>query len=400
MNNLPEPIQQQIAVAQISDLSMAESIASNFAPFMEEVQEQIELLKPLEMGNPEHVEVARRISIDLGRIRSRKDAIKKEQKDHYLKVGRFIDALSNTVEGMITLTQDEAKEHAKYFDNLEKQRIEKLKQDRIELISPYMESHPVGLELLNEETFQIMLSGAKATHAQKLEAIRIAEEQRIEKEKIEKLHHERREMMLPIRQFWPTEDKNPDFGSMSQKDFKKFMADTKKASDLYNEEQARIKAENERLRAEAEERAKAEKERIAREEAKREEESRILNLQHQRDRMLLRVNAHVGDEIISALGAMSEEDFQEIYAPAKQKYNELVAEQNRILHEQRVAEEQKKKLESASDKEKLLALIDDVKIDTVTTSTETGLEVQTELVRKLDAYKFWAKKLINEAWTV
>jgi len=396
MNNLPEPIQQQIAVAQISDLSMAESIASNFAPFMEEVQEQIELLKPLEMGNPEHVEVARRISIDLGRIRSRKDAIKKEQKDHYLKVGRFIDALSNTVEGMITLTQDEAKEHAKYFDNLEKQRIEKLKQDRIELISPYMESHPVGLELLNEETFQIMLSGAKATHAQKLEAIRIAEEQRIEKEKIEKLHHERREMMLPIRQFWPTEDKNPDFGSMSQKDFKKFMADTKKASDLYNEEQARIKAENERLRAEAEERAKAEKERIAREEAKREEESRILNLQHQRDRMLLRVNAHVGDEIISALGAMSEEDFQEIYAPAKQKYNELVAEQNRILHEQRVAEEQKKKLESASDKEKLLALIDDVKIDTVTTSTEEGLHVHTELVRKLDAYKNWARKIIND----
>jgi len=398
MNNLPEPIQQQIAVAQISDLSMAESIASNFAPFMGEVQEQIELLKPLELGDPEHVEVARRISIDLGKIRSRKDAVKKEQKEYYLKVGRFIDALSNTVEGMITLTQDESKEHAKYFENLEKQRLEKLKADRLALISPYMETPPLGLDLINEDTFQIMLLGAKKSHEDRMEAERMAEESRIEAERIKKLHHERRELMLPVYQFWPGVEKNPDFGLMTNKEFLKFQSEASKSKDAYDQEQIRIKADNDRLRAEAEERERLEKERIAKEEAKRAEEARILNLQHDRDKMLVRVNAHIGDEVLDSLGLMSEEEFQGLYLPYKQKYDDLVAEQNRKLQEQLKAEEEKKRLENASDKEKLLALIDLIKIDTVTTSTIEGLTIQAELAKKLDGYKIWAKKLINESW--
>ena len=398
MNNLPEPIQQQIAVAQISDLSMAESIASNFVPFMGEVQEQIELLKPLEMGNPEHVEIAKRVSIDLGRIRSRKDAVKKEQKDYYLKVGRFIDALSNTVEGMITLTQDEAKEHAKYFENLEKQRLEKLKADRLALISPYMENPPLGLDLISEDTFQIMLTGAKKSYEDRIEAARIAEEVRLERLRIEELHHERRELMLPVYQFWPGENKNPDFGNMTEKDFKKFVSDSKKRKDLHDEEQNRIRVENERLKAEAEEREKAERERIAAEEAKRVEEARIMNLQHQREKMLIRVNAHIGEEIVLVLGTMSEEDFLEIYTPAKTKYDELVAEHNRKIQEQQQEAERKKALESSSDKEKLVAMVDAISITTITTTTEEGLLVQAELVKKLDAYKIWAKKLINESW--
>jgi len=398
MNNLPEPIQQQIAVAQISDLSMAESIASNFVPFMGEVQEQIELLKPLEMGNPEHVEIAKRVSIDLGRIRSRKDAVKKEQKDYYLKVGRFIDALSNTVEGMITLTQDEAKEHAKYFENLEKQRLEKLKADRLALISPYMENPPLGLDLISEDTFQIMLTGAKKSYEDRIEAARIAEEVRLERLRIEELHHERRELMLPVYQFWPGENKNPDFGNMTEKDFKKFVSDSKKRKSLHDEEQNRIRIENERLKAEAEEREKAERERIAAEEAKRVEEARIMNLQHQREKMLIRVNAHVGEEIVLVLGTMSEEDFLEIYTPAKTKYDELVAEHNRKIQEQQQEAERKKALESSSDKEKLVAMVDAISITTITTTTEEGLLVQAELVKKLDAYKIWAKKLINESW--
>jgi hypothetical protein len=396
MSNLPEPIQQQIAVAQISDLSMAESIASNFAPFMGEVQEQIDLLKPLQKGNPEHVEIARRISIDLGRIRSRKDAVKKEQKDYYLKVGRFIDALSNTVEGMITLTQDEAKEHAKYFENLEKQRLEKLREERLALISPYMENPPLGLDLINEDTFHIMLTGAKKAHEDRIEAERIAEELRLEKERIEKLHHERRELMLPIYQFWPGSEKNPDFGNISDKEFKKFMSDAKKSKEIYDQEQARIREENDRLKAEAEERDRIEKERIEREEAERAEQARILNLQHERYKMLTRVDAFIGDEIYNSLGTMSEEDFQDLYLPYKKKYDELVAEQNRKLQEQKEEEERKKALESASDKEKLLALINDVKISTITTSTEEGLHVHIELVRKLDAYKNWARKIISD----
>jgi hypothetical protein len=398
MNNLPEPIQQQIAVAQISDLSMAESIASSFVPFMGEVQEQIELLKPLEMGNPEHVEIARRVSIDLGRIRSRKDTVKKEQKDYYLKVGRFIDALSNTVEGMITLTQDEAKEHAKYFENLEKQRIEKLKQDRIELISPYMESQPVGLELINEETFQIMLAGAKKAFEDRIKAKKIAEEQREKQEKKNKLYNVRKEIALPLKEFWDADEKDLLFGDWSQKKFYDFIDKAREAKSLHDEEQAKIKAENARLKAEAEEREKAERERMAAEEAKRAEEARILNLQHDREKMLIRVNAYIGDEIVSALGTMSEEDFLEIYTPAKAKYDELVAEQNRKLQEQIEEQERKKALESASDKEKLMVMIDAIRINTVTTSTTEGLAVHIELVKKLDAYKIWAKKLINESW--
>ena len=123
-----------------------------------------------------------------------------------------------------------------------------------------------------------------------------------------------------------------------------------------------------------------------------------MNLQHQREKMLIRVNAHIGEEIVLVLGTMSEEDFLEIYTPAKTKYDELVAEHNRKIQEQQQEAERKKALESSSDKEKLVAMVDAISITTVTTTTEEGLLVQAELVKKLDAYKIWAKKLINESW--
>ena len=263
---LPVKIQEQIQISEIKDMNLAESIASNFVPFLEEITELTDKLKGLELGNSEHAAIAKRVNIDLGKIRSRKDAVKKEQKDYYLKVSRFIDSIANVNEGLIALGQEEAQRHSKYFERMEAERIAKLKAERNEKMSQYSEVELPNLELLDEATFEKMLENYRVAHEARIKAEKEAEEQRLEQERQEAarqdLLRKRKDEILPWYIYVSDILKDEysltvsDIADISEEQYQEILSKAKQTKSDHEAEQERVRIENERLRKEAEEKEK------------------------------------------------------------------------------------------------------------------------------------------------
>jgi len=113
---------KEVVIASKIELTKAESIAANYSPILAEVQEQMTIVKTLVKGEAAHVDKAKRVRIDLGRIASKAANQKKIDKEDLLLQTRFIDALFNTVEGAARITQGEAKEIEEYFEKQEAER--------------------------------------------------------------------------------------------------------------------------------------------------------------------------------------------------------------------------------------------------------------------------------------
>lgn len=165
----------------------------------------------------------------------------KTNKEFFLTGGRFVDAIKNKENAINEEMEAKLLKAEKHFETLEKERLEKIQNERVSLLSQYVEdAHLNNLSSMEPDVWEAYLSTKKKAHLERLEAERKAEEERQAK-----LEAERKE-------------------------------------------QERIRKENERLKAEAEEREKKireeeekrqaeEAKRIAKEKAerqKREEEAR------------------------------------------------------------------------------------------------------------------------------
>lgn len=171
----------------LANSDTATTLMSKYTPFMAEVLEKVEALKVLKKEDAQDCASAKRIALDIGKICSRLETQKKEDKAEYVVVTKFIDGLFNSVEGLARMTQAEAKQISDYFENLEKARLTKLQEDRATLVIPFLpEGTPVSPDLCNmsEEMFATFLLGYEAKFN---EAKKVAEEQsRLKKEEDEK----------------------------------------------------------------------------------------------------------------------------------------------------------------------------------------------------------------------
>ena len=109
----------------------------------------------------------------------------KTNKAFYLAGGRFVDAIKN--KEVLENEQMESKllEAEKYFENLEKERLNTLRLERERLLSPYVETLPNDLSSLEQDVFDSFLETKKKAFADNIEADRI-EAERIENERIER----------------------------------------------------------------------------------------------------------------------------------------------------------------------------------------------------------------------
>jgi len=280
--NLPVKLNEVIEQSNITDLTKAEKLAAGYAPFMNEVHEQMQLLKKLKKGNEDDLEKAKRIRIDLGKICSKATDQKKIDKDMLLLETRFIDNLFKVVEGAARLTQSEAKEIETYFEEIEKQRLEKLGEDRLKEITPFLDKNspePVDLGYMAEGIWNNYLIGAKASHEMRVAAEKKAEEERVAKEKAEaedrerikkeneklKKEREEKEKQLELERIErekkeaierkEREEKERKIKEQHEAQLKKEREEKEK---IEAELRAKAKAEQERLEAEA--KAKADKE--------------------------------------------------------------------------------------------------------------------------------------------
>lgn len=113
------------------------------------------------------------------------EAWHKTNKAFYLAGGRFVDAIKN--KEVLENEQMESKllDAEKFFENQEKERLALLKKEREELLQPFVDNLPGGLEDLDQDVFDSFLETKKKAHADKIESERL-EAEIIEKERLER----------------------------------------------------------------------------------------------------------------------------------------------------------------------------------------------------------------------
>lgn len=288
------------------ELSKAEKYAAGYAPLMGEVISQTTIIKGLDKTNPVHASVAKRASLDLGKILSRATDKKKEDKELLLLETRHIDNLFGLVETTGRLGQKDAKDIYEYADRIEQERLLKLESCRKALLTPYGPINQfVDLKLMDEETFNAYLAKEKLAFDAKIEAEAKAEKQRIADEK-------------------------------------KAIAEQKSKDRAEALERERIRKENEELKKANEAKEKelaAEREKIAKENA-------------ERDR-LAKIESDKQAKIQAELKAENDRINAELQAKKEQEEKEHEAEKLRIQNEssERIAKEKAAKL--APEREKV-----------------------------------------------
>ena len=230
-------------------------IVNKFSPLQFEINAYNEQYKSiLESELTEELTVkARDLRLKLKDIRTKQvNKIHKSEKDFYLQGGRFVDAWKNKLNTIIEVQEDKLQQIEDYFLNIEKQKIEDLRNSRWLRLKEYTDLEPNDLGLMSEDIFNATLNGFIQIEKEKeLEQKRI-EEEKAEEERILKLHNLRKEKTLPFFDFWNEEDKKQNLGIISESDFNTFFDRIQLNKKEFDIKQEEFRKENERLRLEAE----------------------------------------------------------------------------------------------------------------------------------------------------
>jgi len=114
------------------------------------------------------------------------------------------------------------------------------------------------------------------------EAEKKAEDERIEAERIQLLHQERLEVLLPYQQWWEPELKDANLGTLTGGNFNNILSSLKQEKADYDAKQEEIRKDNEHLRKEAAEKEKALKAEREKADEKRKQQEEALRKQKEK----------------------------------------------------------------------------------------------------------------------
>jgi hypothetical protein len=244
---------------------------------------------------------------------------------------------------------------AKYVERFEAEQKELRTQLRLEKVSKYNpELNRIEFENMSDEMFSLFFAGIEKAYNDKIEAERKSEAERLAKEKAD------------------------------------------------NEERERIRLENIRLKAEAEEKERAL-------EVERKKQAEILAAQKAESDRLAKIEAEKQSKIKAELNAKFEAERKENEAKLKAEYEERImvqkeleakkkAEQDAIdkeiaIQKQRLADE--KKAAKAPDKQKLNIWVDSFQISNNINVSGEANAIKISIEEKFSAFKLWARTQIE-----
>ena len=243
--------------------SKAKQIKAVFAPMvkmLEGFEEQYKEVMSLKIS-PEKCKQAKKLRIAVSKVRIDADKVRKIQKEEYLRAGNAIQGVYNILKFAVTDKEEKLREIEEHFERIEAEKKAQLQLDRqVELAKYDSDGEFVDLGNMPDEVWKNYLAGVKNNYESLREAEYKAEEDRIEAERVKALDTTRRESIIDFWQFMPEGNKYDNFGKWEETFWNDFVADLNDSKAAYDKEQAEIKADNERLKIEAE---KAEKKRVA-----------------------------------------------------------------------------------------------------------------------------------------
>lgn len=344
-----------------------QNLQASFAPLFTQARSVLEKSRGIavtDVSQTLEIKLARTFRLELRAIRVASDKTRKELKEESLKKGKAIDGFHNILLHLVETEEARLDEQEKFAERKEADRKAGLKAEREALLKPYaIDCALFSLGDMSAETFDQLLSGTKLAHEARLEAARKAEAERIAAEAV------------------------------------------------IAAEQARIKAENERLRKEAEEKEaalKAERERVAQEQAAAAEKARKEREAIEAAAVEERRKAEVARKEAEAKAAKERAEI-ETKAKVEKEAAEAIARKEReareaLEKEKRAAEaaDQARAAEAAAaarkaaaapDREKLLAFadaIDDVRLPGLT--TPEGIAFEAVIKTSHNKFVNWVKE--------
>jgi hypothetical protein len=249
--------------------SKAKEIEAMFTPMlvkMSELEDQYNhiLTLPIE---PETCQMAKDLRLAYVKTRTGTEKIHKDLKAFYLAGGRFVDAFKNTQAFASGEKEKTLKAIEDHYENMERERTEKLRVERLEMIKPYTEIEPLALGHMEQAVFDNLLAGFKTAYEVRVAAEKKAEEERLAAIEAEKKRQE--EMRLENEKLKKEAEERERLAEIERKKQAKVLAEQKAKADR---ERAVLLAKQEEERKERE---RLEKELRTKEEAERKEKERI-----------------------------------------------------------------------------------------------------------------------------
>lgn len=347
----------------------------------------------------------------------------KVNKDFYLKGGQFVDAIKRKESLVNEQMEDKLLEAEKYFENLEKERLAKLNEERKEAIRPYVgDLGHTDFSNMPDDVWQPYFESKKKAYEDKIEAERLEaerlENERVEKEKAVKLHNERKELLIDVWNFVPLDKRNDDFSLLTEDEFNERLEYSRK---LYLEDFERkesIRLENERLKKEAEAKEELVKKRsellqpyiifirdynglISKEEIdfnKEFEEIKKGAEEHWKYEAEQRNKAAVAEMEKEKEMKRLKEEKEKADAELKLKQEAEEKLESERLEKEKQAKIEADKLAKAPDKDRLIKMLDDTNliVSSFDFKTKEAEQCETLIIDKFNAFKSWAKLEIEK----
>lgn len=310
----------------------------------DEFVSQFDSIIRMDIDQPETAIKARELRIKIRDNRTKGIEVwHKTTKDYFLKGGNFIDAVKRMEIAVNERMESDLEKIEKYRENIERERIAKLQEERNAEVLKYQEISFPNLGEMAEPVWNNFITGIKVQYQARIDAEKKAEEDRIAREKAEA--EEREAQRLENIRLKAEAEERERLAEIERKKQAKLLADQKAKADA---ERAKLEEKAQKEREEADRKLKAEQA----EKAKLEAELKAK-------------------------------------ADAERK-----AESDRLAKEE-ADKKAKAEAEKAPDKQKLTAWIDSLSLSEINASTTSGKAVEGVIREKFTAFKTWAVNQIN-----
>ena len=290
--------------------SKAADIAAQFQPMLDKMVElEKEYNEVIQLPIEEAAKPAKELRLKYVKIRTGTAAIHKAQKEFYLAGGRFVDGWKNAQLFASQGIEDKLQSIEDYAANKERERIAALQEERQSALIEFEMLDVPNLGSMADDVWKSFYIGAKTQYIARIEAERIAEEQRLAEIEAKRIEDER------IR-----------------KENELLKAQAEQATRELEAERKRIQAEQAAERAEAnrileqqrkeQEKALEEQRRIARE-LQAEQEAKLKAEQDERNRIAKELQDKKDAELAQQLAAQQAAEL-ELAKGDKEKFLDLI----------------------------------------------------------------------------
>ncbi len=235
------------------DDSKAKQIEAVFAPMVKMIEGfegQYAAVMALDQSE-EKSQKAKRLRLDVAKIRIQADKIRKEQKAEYLRAGNAIQGVYNILKYAVTDKEEALKEVEEHYIRLERDRVKAIQEERQSaLFDCEVDGALMDLGNMTDQVWDNLLSGAKSSY----DALKAAEKKA--EEEAEEVKRKEREENARLKK------ENERLTAERDKEAKERLAIEKKAAterEIINKEKKALEDKERERKAEE---TKAERERL------------------------------------------------------------------------------------------------------------------------------------------